>query len=113
MTTMSYRPEWWPEKPNGDYPSVPYGLFELCDIVHADSTGQLAGHESIRPQIIASYVRALEHVRDNWKEPSSMYERAVRTLVVRTLNERKPKVDTPPDCIRVAVPRSSRPQAGE
>ena len=100
---MSYRPEWWPTRLIG-LTLQPYGLLELCEFVHMQTTG--ASMDYVKPGDLANAIRALEHARDNWKPPSSMYDDAVRRLVIRTLNERKPKIETPPDCIRVAVPRA-------
>lgn len=97
---MPYRPEWWPTREDGS----PSGILDLCEYVHGITTDQVYPYF---PGTRDLAIRALEHARDNWKNPSSMYDDAVRRLVIRTLNERKPKVETPPDCIRVAVPRAN------
>ena len=89
---MPYRPEWWPPGEGGGGCS----LFVLCDYVHSITTEQLYPYF---PGDLDLAVRSLEWARDNWKHPSSMYDRAVLTLVTRTLNERNPKPKGPPDFI--------------
>lgn len=88
-----YRPEWWPKDINGG----PLGVAELCSLVHAIHTG--SAHPSFSPDAEELWVRCLEWMRDNWKYPSSMWERALLALVVRTLTERKPPPSGPPDII--------------
>ena len=90
---MAYRPEWWPH----DYEGLPCSVLTLCEHVHSISTGQ---EYPYFPGTLDLAVKSLEWVRDNWKPPTSMYDRAVLTLVVRTLAETKPEVDGPPDLIQ-------------
>lgn len=89
---MSYRPEWWPHDKDGK----PYGVLALCEYVHGITTGQ---EYPYFPLMLKDAIMSLVWVRDNWKPPISMYDRAVLTLIVRTLNERKPEPKGPPDLI--------------
>ena len=88
---MEYRPDFWPRNEAEEWMSV----LEMCDVVH-QATRSNYGHFV---EDIDLYVRCLEWLRDNWKHPTSMWDRALLTLVVRTLNERLPEPKGPPDII--------------
>lgn len=92
--TQGYRPEFWPVATHGG----PVGVAEICSIIHEITNGTM----EYFPGSLDNWIQCLEWLRDNWKHPSSMWDRALLTLVIRTLNERKPKPTTPPDLIHVS-----------
>lgn len=75
-----YRPEWWPRRElcGG------YGILEICERLHTDHTGAsdpLDRHEFDLMR------QGLNWALANWREPSSDYDLAVRSLAIATLTE--------------------------
>lgn len=93
---MSYRPDWWPNH-DGYENKSPYSVLEIVDQLHAANTGA----SDLAPEWCAELERALVWFRENMKKPPwTMWDRALETLVHRTLMERKPKAEGPPDLIQ-------------
>lgn len=92
-----YRPSWWPPAPH--YPRRGgITILTLIEILHEQTTGSA---DAITPELISEYEMALAHAIKTWRNPSTMWERALQTLAVRTLNERKATPETPPDIVCV------------
>lgn len=91
----AYRPSWWaPEPPNHARGGI--RLLTLIGILHEQTTGST---DAIAPELIAEYEMDLAYAIKTWKNPSTMWERALLTLAVRTLAERKATPETPPDIV--------------
>ena len=89
----AYRPEWWP---GANRNGLARGVLDLCDYLHNVARGSETEPD---PEQVALYLRALNWLRDNWRHPSSMWERGLLTLVIRTLDEHAPKSEGPPDIV--------------
>jgi len=90
-----YRPSWWPPAPH-DPRRGGITILTLIEILHEQTTGSA---DAITPELISEYEMALAHAIKTWRNPSTMWERALQTLAVRTLNERKSDPETPPDIV--------------
>lgn len=92
---FGYRPGWWPA---GARPAChgPYTLLQMIEALHEQTNGTA---EAIAPEIISEYEMCIAYAIKHWKHPSSMWERALLTLAVRTLAERKADPETPPDIV--------------
>lgn len=88
-----YRPSWWP---TGDDGSSPLGVLEIALDLHMQTVGSC---DCMTDAEVDEAVRCLEWVRDHWKKPTSMFDRAVLLLIVRALNERKSTPTGAPDLI--------------
>jgi hypothetical protein len=64
------------------------GVLDMSLALHMDATG---ASDCLKPEDKALYTRCLAWLLDNWQNPSSMYDRAVQTLVHRTLSEQRAK----------------------
>ena len=83
---MSYRPDFWPES-GGTFIGT-LGVLDMSLALHMDATG---ASDCLKPEDRERYIKCLQWLMDNWKPYQSMYDRAVHTLVHRTLAEQRAK----------------------
>lgn len=81
-----YRPDFWPAS-HGTFVGT-LGVLDMSLALHMDATG---ASDCLRPEDKDLYIQCLQWLMDNWQNPSSMYDRAVQTLVHRTLAEQRSK----------------------
>lgn len=85
-----YRPDWWP-------PDTTIGVLDMALALHMSHTG---ASDPLPDSTEALYLKCLNWLRDNWNTTGeSMFDRAVLTLINRTIAERRSSPDGPPDLI--------------
>lgn len=92
---MTYAPEWWPHH-DGHGLKFPYSICTVIEQLH-EQTNNSAEPKS--PEVIGLLETCLAWKIKNWQNPSTMYERGLLTLAIRTLAERNATPETPPDIV--------------
>jgi hypothetical protein len=90
-----YRPSWWPRVQNRSFASeVAMNVTDLCLSLHMAHVGS----KEMTAEKRDLYVRSLKWLLLNWKEPTSIFDGGIRSLVLYTLLELEPN-KCPLDCL--------------